>query len=131
MLALWAFATSQHGLGLTSQEFWGSTPREIAALKKVSEQPLHRWALERAHYFNAHWTRDDGNPWQAHHFFDTPEARKVREVAERDAREFQTAKLAEKQMLWQMKAGKFDESDLPWWARMTDEEKAKRGIHAN
>lgn len=128
----WAFATSPHGLGLTTEQFWGYTPREAKALEKIAEAPLHRWAAERAHFFNAHQMTSKGQefkPWHAHDFFDTPEARRVRAMAERDEREFQAAKIAEKQELWQMKAGKFDESQLPGWARMTPAEKQKRGIN--
>lgn len=58
-LRLWAFATSPHGLGLSSSELWRSTPREIHALRKVYDSALYRWAIERAMYANVHFRKPE------------------------------------------------------------------------
>lgn len=60
MLREWAYATSPYGLGLTAEQFWTYTPRELKALTRVHEAHLERWALDRAMFANAH--RDPNSP---------------------------------------------------------------------
>ena len=42
----WAFATSPHGLGLSSKQSWALTPREFAALRELHPQ-ARAWAAHR------------------------------------------------------------------------------------
>jgi hypothetical protein len=42
-LRSWAFGTSPHGLGLTTPQFWGYTPREIDALAEVHRRHINGW----------------------------------------------------------------------------------------
>lgn len=59
-----AFAESPHGLGIGAEEFWRSTPRELAAKRKVFDQAreflqsLH--ASIQATLHNAHWLTEKG-----------------------------------------------------------------------
>ena len=59
-----AFAESPHGLGIAAEDFWRSTPRELAAKRKVFDQSreffqsLH--ASIQATLHNAHWLTEKG-----------------------------------------------------------------------
>lgn len=59
-----AFAESPHGLGIAAEDFWCSTPRELAAKRKVFDQSreflqsLH--ASIQATLHNAHWLTEKG-----------------------------------------------------------------------
>jgi len=59
-----AFAESPHGLGIAAEDFWRSTPREIAARRRVFDQSreflqsLH--ASIQATLHNAHWLTEKG-----------------------------------------------------------------------
>ena len=65
---MWAFATSRvHGLGLTSEEFWASTPCEFAAHVAVFERSrefsISLNAALRAALCNGPLIRDDKKMW--------------------------------------------------------------------
>lgn len=131
----WAFATSPYGLGLSTERSWQLTPREFHALQRVYENTrkdtLQRWAIERAHFFNAHRMHPEGSdfkPWTPEDFLDSPEARRVKAQALKDQRDLAEAQSQHKIRMAQMKEGTFDESLLPAWARMTPEEKQVRGL---
>lgn len=55
----WAFAVSRDGLGLSADDFWASTPRELAALRAVWLQGIERTqymhASIQATLYNAHF----------------------------------------------------------------------------
>ena len=68
---MWAYATNRvHGLGLTSDEFWNSTPRELAAHGRVFERGpwMQLNAAVMAALHNGPATRRDGKPWTADMF---------------------------------------------------------------
>ena len=55
-----------HGLGMTPEEFWSSTPRELAVHRTVRENAMrffeYRFAELQATLHNAHWVRERSQP---------------------------------------------------------------------
>ena len=112
-------------MGLSADRSWDLTPREFRALELVYERGLNRWGQERAHFFNAHFKHPvEGARYWPDDFVDTTWTRTLRD--ERTLMLAITAAAAHQTRL--MKEGKFDESLLPSWARMTEQEKRDRGI---
>jgi hypothetical protein len=113
---------------LSTEESWERTPREFAALERVYETSMGRWAMERADFWNASFKHPKGDKarWMPDDFFDTPAGRLRKAQHQKDLMELKAAQREEKRQVQLMKAGQFDESELPVWARMTLEEKAAR-----
>lgn len=97
----------------------------------VYQEHALRWAIERAQFANAHQMLRHKNaefePWHPEDFIETPKSRALREQREKDARDLAAELIADRNRTALMKAGKFDESLLPAWARMTEEERRARG----
>ena len=109
-----------HGLNLTSEQFWNSTPREVAALRKVwmssIERAQYMTAAIQATLYNAHFDTG-GVPFTAEDLMGTGD-RTERKAAAAKGKIESMLMLAE---MSQQKPG--DTSGLPDWA--TDLGKAK------
>jgi hypothetical protein len=134
-LRSWAFATSPHGLGMSTSESWQRTPREFKALERVYLSTLERWAIERAQFANAHFKRQDSQTFSADDFLDTPTARVRKRKREKERFESMLMKREADSQTRRMIAARSDpallaviEAELPAWARMTDGEKRQRGM---
>ena len=70
--------------------------------------------------------KPDKKLWHALDFLQTKEGYEYRARRQREREELARETMREKSQAAAMKAGNFDESQLPVWARMTDEEKKAR-----
>jgi len=121
-------------LGLSTRKSWLLTPREFHALERVYLDKLERWGFERAHSAAlAGAKHESGRPFSVADFVSTPAARAQRNREEAERLELAALKRAEQRqmraMKAAMKAGRLDEEGLPGWARMTQAEKAQRGLN--
>ncbi len=154
-LKSWAYATSPapYGLGMLTAESWALTPREFTHRAEIMRQYLeaqsNRWMIERIERLNApHFSKKNKQPYTLEDFggavSDRPldgadaarmRARKLAGLPEkggdpeRDKVDLMMEKTRDARLAKLMKSGNFDDSILPKWARMTDQEKRDRGIN--
>lgn len=140
---------------MSSRESWELTPREFAARHRVfqthHDNEHSRWLTDRVDRVNGPLRKRDGSMWTLQDFGvaefvkELPLtgaerarvlARRARGLpdtpnnpaqAERDAIDLAKEKARDARLDKLMRSGNFDESIVPKWARMTDEEKAARG----
>jgi len=106
---MWAFATSPHGLGLSSESFWCLRTTEYQALRRAYEAPLKRWAFEQATFHNANF-ETKGAPWVPDDFLGQGNrqeriAQAARDKAETDLLNFELGRIQQ---------GKT--TSVPFWA---------------
>lgn len=90
---------------------------------------MMRWGFERAHSANiAGAKHPSGRPFRVEDFFISREMADRQAQVERDRADLLAAQIEHARQIRLMKEGKFDESILPKWARLTPEEKAARGM---
>lgn len=107
---MWAFATSPHGLGLSSEVFWCLRMPEYLALKKIYDAKIRRWAIEQATLRNAHLT--DGVPWTPDDFLGKSDRQKRIWQHKKDQQSVQMANF----QLSRIVAGAPPPPDTPEWA---------------
>jgi hypothetical protein len=138
-LRSWAYCTSPYGLNLSSRQSWNLTPREVAALESVFAQTRDlasgRWALERAHFFNANFKHPQQKQWTSDDFWMAPGAQERKRQLERDASGLAAAQASDRMMSAMIAEAQKDhtklaalDSQMPAWARMTPDEKRARGL---
>jgi len=66
-IRLWAFATSPHGLGMTTEAFWELDAVQFAAHAEVHRNKQQQWGIEMAAFYNGHF-QTDNVPWTAEDF---------------------------------------------------------------
>lgn len=112
-LRLWAYATSPYGLGLQSDQFWGTSVRELHALKEVHRASLTRWALERSMFMNAHFVRGDDERWTPEDFLGEGNRKERMETRFLSTMAAQQANIA----LLKIRKGQAPDDSIPVWAR--------------
>jgi len=127
-LKSWAYATSPapYGLGMSTPESWGYTPREFSAREKIHRAYLigqrSLWAKQLEVTSNApHYHRSDKTPYFAEDFYDTEAAAKMRDahsqqIAKNKASEF-AAKVEQARLSAAIAKGGDELDDLPDWAK--------------
>jgi hypothetical protein len=78
-----------HGLGLTAEEFWSMTPRELAAHESLVERAQRRDAEFMAALYNGPLLRKDKKSWSAAMFL--PNYEEVKPTWEQDLETFKAA----------------------------------------
>ncbi len=110
---------SRHGLGLSTDDWWDATGRELQALREVYDGSLMRWAIEQAMYANVHFRERDsqgditGVPFVPEDFLGSgSRAQRTLQSAKEKAEVIQAnARLA------QMVRGAPPGDNIPAWAR--------------
>lgn len=114
---------------MTTAESWNLTPLEFSAREAVMrehrEADQMRWTIDRVERLNApHFFRKDKQPYTVEDFL--PKDAKAIQT-EKDKIDLARELAYDKMITEKMQRADFDDSWLPGWARMTPEEKAKRG----
>lgn len=106
---------SQDGLGLSREDAWGLTPREIAALRQVRDDRMHmdlrRWAVGIADMRNLVGRQDP--PWTVEEVLGQSDraARVAEHIADKQKAEFELMRMQRK-----MSSINKDSPELPSWA---------------
>lgn len=115
----WAYAVAPapYGLGMTSLQSWGYTPREFSAIDEIRRRHLALWAIERADFRNAHRLFGDTEiPWTFEDVLGTGnrQERAEKANAEKIQRDLQLMKL--QRGLGSITSDSAPEELLPTWA---------------
>lgn len=118
---MWAFGTSPHGLGLSSEKFWRLTMREYRALRREWQNARdHGSTIAAALLATMHngFFKHDGVPWIAADFLGqgNREDRKARATVERFNSQMQKIRAAQKQGIMSQGDTEDDTEGLPAWA---------------
>lgn len=110
---------------MSTLESWSLTPREFEARHRIRETYMAQQIAENRNAAHQLAKRDK-TLWTANDFLETKQANEYRAAQLLKQSELAREKMREKQQVAAMKAGTFDESTLPVWARMTETEKKGR-----
>ena len=109
---------------MSTRESWRLTPREFEARRKVRETYMAQQIAENrnaAHQLQ----KQDKSLWHPFDFLHTKEAIEHRAQKSQERNQMSREAMRGQSQAAAMKAGTFDDSELPEWARMTEEEKRR------